>query len=430
MTRWAAPVAARPLHGTIGVPGSKSVTARALVLAALAHEPSVLHGVLDSRDSRLMRDGLSALGANLVSRGGALRVNPIKHVTRGATVDCGLAGTVLRFLPPVAALGAGTTRFIGDEQAAARPVAPLLDALVHLGVRVSDPYRLPFTVNGAARRPGGLAGVDASTSSQFISGLLLAAPRFEDGLTVVHTGATLPSVPHIDMTVAMLRARGVVVDASAETWTVKPGAIAGGEVWIEPDLTNAVTLLAAALVTGGELETPWPTNSLQAGDDLLGVLAAFGASVSLVDPVDSDGDPSSGPRIARVSGELHGANVDLCRVSELTPVAAALAALADSPSSITGVAHIRGHETDRLAALATELTALGADVLQTPDGLVVTPRPLRPVRDFRTYGDHRMAHAAALIGLVTPGIVVDDIGVTTKTLTHFPSLWRGLAERV
>ena len=417
MTRWPAPLAPGPLRGVVHVPGSKSATARAFVLASLADAPSRLFGVLSSRDSGLMRAGLTGLGAGIFDGDGHVRVDPIGEVSCGATVDCGLAGTVLRFLPPVAALGHGVTSFTGDPRASERPVAPLLDALTQLGVEVSEPRRLPFRIDAAGRSRGGVVRVDASGSSQFVSGLLLVGARFEDGLTVVHTGTVLPSRPHIAMTVAMLRAHGVAVDEDGDAWTVHPGPIAGGDEWIEPDLTNTATFLAAALVTGGELRAPWPAHTVQAGGELLAVLEAFGASVIV--------GPGEEVTVRGPDG-VRGASVELGAVSEITPVAAALAALADSPSTITGVAHIRGHETDRLAALATELDALGAGVRETPDGLVVTPRPLRPTRDFHTSGDHRMAHAAALIGLVTPGIVVDDIDVTTKTLADFPGLWADL----
>jgi len=447
VTRWPAPVAPGPLHGVVRVPGSKSATARALVLAGLAAAGSSLRGVLESRDTRLMQAGLASLGAGFESDGVGLRVEPIREFVPGARIDCGLAGTVMRFLPPVAALGRGVTHFTGDPQASARPIAPLLAALGQLGVRasgvgaggesgvgdlegpvprhagVSGAPQLPFDLDASARTRGGVVTVDASGSSQFVSGLLLAGARFEDGLTVVNCGADLPSRPHVDMTVAMLRARGVRVDANADSWTIHPGPISGADEWIEPDLTNTATFLAAALVAGGELEAAWPADSVQPGDELLAALAAFGASVTLVDhPL---GTPS---QTVRVSGELHGADVDLRAISEFTPVAAALAALANSPSVITGVGHIRGHETDRLAALGAELAALGADVRELPDGLAITPRPLRPTGIFHTYGDHRMAHAAALIGLVTPGIVIDDIGVTTKTLADFPGMWRTLVE--
>lgn len=421
MIPWQAPVAAAPVHGDLVVPGSKSASARSLLLAALADGPSVLSGVLDSRDTSLMRAGLTALGAGIDDLpDGKLRVRPADPVTGGADIECGLAGTVLRFLPPIAALAAVPTLFHGDAAAAARPVAPLLDALASLGACVSQPRSLPFRVSGGESFRGGPVSVDASASSQFVSALLLAGARFAEGVTVHHTGDTPPSLPHIEMTCTLLARRGVVVERPADlTWRVLPGPIAALDELVEPDLTNAATLLAAALVTGGELGTSWPEGSVQAADDLLEVLAAFGAQVSF--------SGEQGSRVVRVAGTgaVHGADVDLHAVSELTPVAAALAAVADSPSVLRGVAHIRGHETDRLAALTAELGALGVGVRETRDGLEITPGP-RHGGSFHTHADHRLAHAAALIGLVTPGIVLDDVGCTAKTLPDFSGLWSHL----
>lgn len=422
MSNWAAPVASKPLAGRVRVPGSKSASARALVLAALAESPSSLTGVLDSRDTSLMRTGLTQLGAHFADLDdGRLGVHPIREVTGAHTINIGLAGTVLRFLPPVAVLASTTTSFTGDPAASGRPVAPLLAALAALGAHVSRPPALPFSISGANNFRGGAVDIDASASSQFISALLLAAPRYLDGLRVHHTGAALPSRPHIDMTCTMLRAHAVVVEQPDEfTWVVSPGPISGIDAQVEPDLTNAATMLAAALITGGELTTAWPSDSVQATDALAGVLEAFGATLNY--------RQADLGRELTVRGEgVRGADVDLHAVSELTPVAAALAAIADGPSLIRGVAHIRGHETDRLAALETELGALGVGVTQTPDGLRIQPG-VRRGGTFHTYADHRMAHAGALIGLVTPGIELDDVSCTTKTLPDFAGLWRGLLE--
>jgi 3-phosphoshikimate 1-carboxyvinyltransferase len=420
LSSWVAPLAPRPVTGQVVVPGSKSASARALLIAALAEGPSVLTGVLDSRDTHLMRAGLTALGAQFVELPDQrLAVRPMQEVTGGSTIHIGLAGTVLRFLPPVAVLATPATTFEGDPAAAARPISPLLSALATLGAQVSRPFDLPFQVAGSPTFAGGTVEVDASGSSQFISALLLAAPRYRDGLTVRHVGATLPSRPHIDMTTTMLTRRGVSVQQPDEfTWVVAPGPIRAHDGVVEPDLTNAATMLAAALITGGELTTAWPEHSVQAADGLAGVLAAFGATLTYTDTTQG--------RMLTLSGNgVHGATLDLHEVSELTPVAAALAAVADGPSVIRGVAHIRGHETDRLAALATELDALGVAASQTPDGLRISPGP-RHGGTFHTYADHRMAHAGALIGLVTEGVELDDVSCTTKTLPDFPGLWSTL----
>ncbi len=422
MSIWAAPLAPGPITGQVSVPGSKSASARALLLSALADRPAALTGVLDSRDTALMRAGLEALGAGFIELPQRrLQVQPIAEVNGGTTINIGLAGTVLRFLPPVAALAGEPTTFTGDPAAAARPVAPLLTALAELGAEVSQPYALPFSVAGAVDFAGGTTEIDASSSSQFISALLLAGARYSNGLRVRHVGASLPSRPHIDMTATMLRSRGVSVSQPDQnTWVVSPGPIRGLDARVEPDLTNATTMLAAALITGGELSTAWPEDSVQAADDLAGVLAAFGASLSYA-------QTAQGRELTVRGDGVHGAEVDLHTVSELTPVAAALAAVADGPSTISGVAHIRGHETDRLAALAAELGAIGVAVTLTEDGLRIEPRPRRG-GVFHTYADHRMAHAGALIGLVTPGIELDDVACTTKTLPDFPGLWAQLLE--
>jgi len=432
-TPWLAPLAAGPVRGEVRVPGSKSASARSLLLAALAEAPSTLSGVLASRDTSLIRAGLTTLGACFDEADDQLHVTPAAEILGGGRIDCGLAGTVMRFLPPVAALADQPTRFFGDPAASQRPMAPLLGALAELGAEVSAPWQLPFSVAGGRFR-GGDVSLDASGSSQFISALLLSGARFPDGITVTHrpaeegpvpfsagtAGATLPSLPHIAMTVALLSRRGVDAAQTGPTsWQVSPGPIAALDEAVEPDLTNAATLLASALVTGGELTTAWP-DGVQADDELAGVLEAFGARLSY----------STGPDGARqltVSGAdgLRGADLDLSKVSELTPVAAALAALAPQPSRLRGVAHIRGHETDRLAALSTGLSELGADVRQTEDGLAFGPSRLHG-GGFATHADHRLAHAAALVGLVVPGVMLDDVACTTKTLPDFPGIWTAL----
>jgi len=420
LSRWRAPLAASPVTGEVVVPGSKSTTARSYLLAALADAPSTLRGVLAARDTALMRAGLEVLGVRFSDLGGSrVSVSPPERFRGGGTVDVGLAGTVLRFLPPLAALATEPTRFTGDPQASARPVAPLLGALADLGARVSHPYQLPFSVGGSLS--GREVALDSSTSSQFISALLLVGARLPDGLVVRHTGDRVPSLPHIAMTVRMLARRGVRVEQmSPAAWQVWPGPVAALDEDVEPDLTNAATLLAAAVATGGRLTTAWPEDSLQAADALAGVLAAFGADLRY--------DSSGAARRLTVTGPARpvGVDLDLHEISELTPVVAALASLADGPSVIRGVGHVRGHETDRLAALESELSALGARVRQTEDGLTVQPAPLHAAA-VSSHQDHRLAHAAALVGLVVPGVELDDIACTTKTLPDFPGLWSALA---
>jgi 3-phosphoshikimate 1-carboxyvinyltransferase len=421
---WAAPTAHGPVDARVVLPGSKSLTNRYLVLAALANDVSRLRAPLRSRDTLLMAGALRALGAVIddVDDGDWL-VTPAPLVG-GGNVDCGLAGNVMRFVPPVAGLADGAVRFDGDPHARQRPMAPVLGALRSLGVAVDDDGRggLPFTVQGRGAVRGGAVTLDASASSQFVSGLLLSGARFDEGVTVHHEGKAVPSLPHIEMTVETLRDAGVVVDdADVHTWRVEPSEVNALDVQVEPDLSNAAQFLAAALVTNGRVQVPgWPQYTTQGGDFIRDVLDMMGAEVVL----DRAGLTVSG------GGGISGIDVDLHDSSELTPVVAALCALADSPSVIRGVAHIRGHETDRLAALRTELSGLGAVVDETDDGLRITPRPLH-AGTFHTYADHRMVMAAAVLGLVLPGLVVEDVGTVAKTLPEFTQLWAHmLSDRV
>ncbi len=376
---------------------------------------STISGALRSRDTDLMIGALRALGLHVDGNGSELAVSGRIEPGPNARVDCGLAGTVLRFVPPLAALSAVPVTFDGDEQARVRPIAPLLDALRGLGVPV-DGSGLPFRVQGSGSVAGGTVAIDASGSSQFVSGLLLCGPSFTEGLTVQHTGAALPSAPHIAMTVTMLRQAGVDVDDSAPNrWQVRPGAVNARHWDVEPDLTNAVAFLAAAVVSGGTVRiTGWPASSVQAADHILGVLQRMNAVVNQTDSFLEVRGPAA----------YDGFEVDLRDVGELTPSVAALAALATpgSVSRLTGIAHLRGHETDRLAALSTEINRLGGDCRETPDGLAITATPLRP-ETWRAYADHRMAMAGAIVGLRVAGVEVDDIGATTKTLPEFPQLW-------
>jgi 3-phosphoshikimate 1-carboxyvinyltransferase len=415
LRQWAAPEAPAPITATVVLPASKSETNRALILAALASGPSVITGGLEARDTQLMRDALRTLGVGIEESGRQWQVNPRQSFAAGGTIDCGLAGTVMRFVPPVAALADGTVRFDGDEQAYARPMAPLLGALKLLGARVDgNGYSLPFNLTGNPQLPGGDITVDASASSQFLSGLLLAGVRYANGIDIQHIGGEIPSRPHIQMTLAMLRARGVEInDTVPDRWVVTPGAIQPLDVTIEPDLSNAAPFLAAAAITGGTVTIPnWPVRTLQPGDAIREILQDFGARVDL------DGSNLE----VQGTDQLHAVDLDLSESAELTPVVAALAALADDTSHLRGIAHIRGHETDRLAALETELDRLGSHVRQTHDGLIIHPRILGGDL-WHTYADHRMAQAGALLGLLVPEIVLDDIGCTGKTMPEFEQLW-------
>ena len=400
------------------LPGSKSLTNRALVLAAIADGPSVIHRALRSRDTTLMAAALTSLGSTVDTSGEDWKVTP-GAFTGDAGVDCGLAGTVMRFVPPVAGLSRGAVSFDGDPHMRSRPIGEVLGALRTLGVIIEDDGRgsLPFTVRGSGAVTGGTVVVDASASSQFISALLLAGARYDHGVDVRHDGKPVPSLPHIDMTVAMLRRHGVEVDDhEANRWAVAPGPVRAVDHVIEPDLSNAAPFLALAAVSRGSVVVrDWPSSTTQAGDAMRAILTLMGCEVEYVD---------AGLRV-RGTGRLSGIDVDLHDVGELAPAVAALCALADSPSHLRGIAHIRGHETDRLAALATELGGLGADVTEHADGLSLRPAPLHG-GVFHTYADHRMAHAGVIVGAAVDGVLVENIETTGKTFPDFAGFWSRL----
>ncbi|ATW50426.1 3-phosphoshikimate 1-carboxyvinyltransferase [Streptomyces peucetius] len=437
---WPAPLATGAVEATVTVPGSKSVTNRALVLAALASEPGWLRRPLRSRDTLLMSAALQAMGVGIeetvssstsggsadkaaAGAGEAWRVIP-SGLHGPATVDVGNAGTVMRFLPPVAALADGPIRFDGDPRSYERPLNGVIDALRALGARIDDDGRgsLPMTVHGGGALEGGPVRIDASSSSQFVSALLLSAPRFNQGVEVRHVGGRLPSMPHIRMTVDMLRAVGAQVDepetgGEPDVWRVSHSALLGRDLTIEPDLSNAQPFLAAALVTGGRVTIPdWPERTTQPGDALREIFTEMGGSCELTTTPDGTALVFTG------SGRIHGIDVDLGEVGELTPGIAAVAALADSPSTLRGVAHLRLHETDRLAALTKEINELGGDVTETEDGLHIRPRPLHG-GVFRTYDDHRMATAGSVIGLAVKDVQIENVATTAKTLPDFPRMW-------
>jgi 3-phosphoshikimate 1-carboxyvinyltransferase len=416
---WPAPRALGPVRATVSLPGSKSLTNRALILAALSDGPSVVRRALRSRDTELMARALTSLGSAVDASGEDWHVIP-GPLTGPATVDCGLAGTVMRFVPPVAALARGSVVFDGDPHARTRPMGEVVEALRGLGVVIEDEGRgsLPFTVLGSGRVPGGTVTIDASASSQFISALLLAGGRYDHGVDVRHIGKPVPSLPHIEMTVDQLRLHSVEVDdTDANHWRVLPSTIRAVDVDIEPDLSNAAPFLAAAMVSGGEVTVrDWPRRTTQAGNALREILTLMGGQVELADQ----------GLTVRGSGGIHGIDLDLHDIGELTPAVAALCLLADSPSHLRGIAHIRGHETDRISALAREFAGLGGNVAETYDGLGITPAPLHG-GVFHTYADHRMAHAGVIIGLAVDGVLVEDIATTSKTYPDFAEAWTRLA---
>ncbi len=425
MANWKAPYrsgltpASKPINAQITIPGSKSATNRALILAALAKTPSRLRRPLSSRDTDLMVKGLQSLGIEITviktKDGFDYEVVPNKMIGP-ASIDVGNAGTVMRFLPPIAALANGLIHFDGDARSHERPLAPVIKALEQLGVTIehNDKYRLPLTINGAGKIIGGEVEVDASSSSQFVSALLLLGPATETGITVKHIGKSLPSLPHIEMTIQMLKTFGAKVEVGTNSWQVKPTDLIGQDLIIEPDLSNAAPFMAAAMICGGSVEIlDWPEITSQPGDQLRNIFSKMGAKVERSE---------LGLKISG-TGKILGIDIDLQDVGELTPSIAAVAALAETESRLSGIAHLRLHETDRLSALATEINNLGGKVSEGPGELNIKPTPLIAKQEFKSYEDHRMATAGAIIGLAVEGVVVENIETTKKTLPDFPGLW-------
>jgi len=427
---WSAPFAASAVRGTVSVPGSKSITNRAFILAALSRQPTRIRRPLLARDCRLMLAALEALGIAVERSASDLADGATDTVTitpaplsGPADIDCGLAGTVMRFVPPMAALATGRISFDGDAGARSRPMAETIASLRQLGVTVVSPpeLTLPFSIAATGRVPGGEVILDASRSSQFVSGLLLSAARYDAGAVIRHRGAPVPSLPHIDMTLRMIAAAGARVeststDAREATWRVFPGELEQPDLDIEPDLSNAAVFLAAAMVTGGSVTIAgWPTDTDQPGDQVRQVFDQMGARCSA---------GAQGLTLVRAD-RIRGIDINLRDIGELTPTIAAVALFADSASHLRGIGHLRGHETDRLAALCTEIDRLGGRATQTEDGLMIDPSPLAAA-DLLTYNDHRMATFAAIVGLMVPGVRVENIVTTAKTLPDFTAQWQRL----
>ena len=439
MQAWRCPTPSEPIDATVSLPGSKSLSARALLAAALADAPSQIEGLLESRDTALMRAALETLGARFTWHGGLLQVTPLVADQKPAglppdnstpVIDCGLAGTVMRFVPPLAlALGTSLT-FTGDQAALARPMEPLTDALEALGARFEwhgQRGHLPFTIHGAGLNPQEhlQVQVDGSKSSQFVSALLYLGAALQLGRAqslTVSAKQPLVSVPHLQMSVASLRQCGVQVQAPEDyraeqlSWCVS-GRPRGGRSVIEPDLSNAGPFIAAPLVSaaGGQVRIlHWPTHTTQVGANWVEILKLFGAQVQL----------DQGTLLSS-SGALRGIERDASAEGELVPTMAALALVAASqgqPSKIWGIGHLRGHETDRLAAIAAQARKLGGNVDEGQDYLVFHPCTLHPAH-LEAYADHRMATFAAIMGLNLPGISLDDVDATAKTMPTFTQLW-------
>jgi len=416
---WTAPSVQRPIHSIVSIPGSKSATNRAFVLAALGDSISKISKPLLARDTELMLKALEKLGCQITRDKDVIEISPMKQVHQDLTIDVGLAGTVMRFVPALAALSAGVAHFDGDERARNRPMKTLISALKNLGISVDDQSTgsLPFSIASDGMVQGGEITIDASESSQFVSALLLAAPRFKNGLIIKHVGKNLPSLPHIEMTIDMLKQVGVeVTTLDKNSWKVLPSKIKSKNWVIEPDLSNAGPFLAAAMVTKGEVTIPdWPQQTTQAGNAWIEILTKMGASVSL----------NEKELTVKNSNEIKGIDFDLSDVGELTPVLVSIALFANSSSTLSGIAHLRGHETDRLAALVENIKSIGGDAEETSDGLIIRPAKLKAGM-WKAFDDHRMATAGAVIGLVVSGIEVDDIKTTSKTLPDFEKMWAHL----
>jgi 3-phosphoshikimate 1-carboxyvinyltransferase len=403
----------------VSIPGSKSATNRAFVLAALGDSVSKISKPLLARDTELMLQALQKLGCEVKIDKDVIEISPMKLVHQDLTIDVGLAGTVMRFVPALAALSAGVAHFDGDERARNRPMKTLIDALKNLGISVDDQStgRLPFSIASDGLVQGGEITIDASESSQFVSALLLAAPKFKNGLTIKHVGKNLPSLPHIEMTIDMLKQVGVeVISLDKNSWKVSPSKIQSKNWLIEPDLSNAGPFLAAAMVTKGEVTIPdWPQQTTQAGNAWIEILKKMGASVSF----------NEKGLTVKNSSEIKGIDFDLSDVGELTPVLVSIALFANSTSTLSGIAHLRGHETDRLAALVANIKSIGGEAEETADGLIIRPAKLKAGM-WKAFDDHRMATAGAVIGLIVSGIEVDDIKTTSKTLPDFENMWAHL----
>ena len=450
---WPAPLATRPLSATVTIPGSKSLSNRYLILAAMGRRPVTLVGLLRSRDTDLMMGALRSLGVEFQvdpDDETTVRVTPPSsgRFTGDVDVYCGLAGTVMRFVPGLAMFADGPVRFDGDAQAYARPMKPVLDGLEQLGAHIEyhgESGRLPFTLtppvaSDGTNVPTHAVSIDASGSSQFISGLLLIGARLSNGLELHHTGDHLPSLPHIRMTVADLQSAGVIVDVDEEhhRWRVHPGPVQlPDRVVVEPDLSNAAPFLGAALIAGGTVSVPyWPRETTQPGGLLPGILQTMGAEITWdgrpwSEATTGEDAPAAATLTVRGDGMIRGlGRFDMSAAGEIAPSIAALAALADAPTQLVGIAHLRGHETNRLAALVTEIRRIGAEAEELEDGIEIRPVPRERLHGavMETYADHRMATFAAMIGLTVPDIAVVDVATTRKTIPDFVGLWSAMLD--
>ncbi|WP_124055272.1 3-phosphoshikimate 1-carboxyvinyltransferase [Arcanobacterium ihumii] len=437
MTTWHAPTSG-PIDATVTIPGSKSLTNRYLVLAALSENQVDIYNPLIARDTRLMADALRSLGVDILERNDAWTVTP--RPLHAGKINCGLAGTVMRFIPPIAALAPGKTTIDGDPQARLRPMKTTIEALTQLGIKISSLTEpdslgigatLPLAIVGDPSVRGGRVQIDASSSSQFISALLLTGARFEDGIEILHIGDAVPSAPHISMTIDLLRKAGVTVSESSGHWRVSPGVIRQRDVVVEPDLSNAGPFLAAAMVTGGKVRIEhWPTSTTQPGDAYREIFTQMGAQCRLIAHYGTAPDHSTATLELNAGAKISGIDMNFHDIGELVPTVAAVACFAKETSRLRDIGQLRGHETDRLTALSTEITKLGAQAFVDGDDLVIIPANCHnretKAAYLESYEDHRMATFAAIVGLRIPGVSVNNIETTSKTLPDFVQLWEGM----
>lgn len=425
---WPAPTAAGPIHAQVTLPGSKSQTSRALVIGTIAAKPTLISGALASRDSYMAARAMQSLGAEIEFLDNSdVAVHPPEVLRGGSTIDCGQAGTVMRFGSALAAFADGKTTLVGDASAANRPLRPLMDSLKALGASVKyggKPGYLPVTIKGVPARAKKARAklknedtvrVDTSSSSQYLSALMLASPLINERVSLRAEGR-VPSWPYVAMSLDMLADQGVHIErTSSWSWLTDPTRPVGNPIAIEPDLSNAGPFLASVLLTGGQVTIPhWPAKTDQVGKYWLELLPLFGANVAL---------SATGLTVSAPEGlTWPGLEYDLGACGELAPTVAALCLFATSPSTLSGIGHLRGHETDRLDALATEIKRLGGSARVLRDGIRIEPAPLTGAR-LESYEDHRMATFGAIVGLRVPGCSVFDIATTAKTLPNFPERW-------
>ncbi|MFM8634974.1 MAG: 3-phosphoshikimate 1-carboxyvinyltransferase [Planctomycetia bacterium] len=411
-----------PVVGSIRPPGSKSITNRALVCAALARGETTLSGALDSQDTRVMVDGLRALGIEVVADWprGEIRVAGCGGVipASSATIDCAASGTTIRFLSALCGLGRGRYRLDGTPRMRKRPIGDLLGALESLGTAATaeSPGGCPPVTIGGTGITGGTARIEGSVSSQFASGLAMVAPCTRDGMTIEFTGR-LVSLPYLEMTRRVMEAFGATCHAEdGRTWRIEPTGYRGIRYSVEPDASAASYFAAAAAITGGVVRIEGLGRSSMQGDiQFCEALERMGCTIKW------HGGPDEA---VTVSGRATtGIDIDMNAISDTVPTLAVVALFATGPTTIRNVAHIRDKETDRIGDLATELRKLGATIDERPDGLTVCPGELHGA-DIATYDDHRMAMSLALAGLLIRGVRIHDPECVGKT---FPDYWERLA---